>query len=191
MSNSSSPSASTSTSSSYFVRVRGSALAVASSSSVEAARSLLTGSRTRFRIPRPFARPPGRNQARPGARLGWTPRESEHAAFSVASRMALSENVGPSCARFSVRLFPHRDKGRFVTTLSRGTVLVPSSRHRLRADVFRHVGDLDKEHVAVVAGDVRGEDILSRVHSDARPSRRVKHRVDDEHARDPVCPQRS
>lgn len=73
-----------------------------------------------FASPRPFARPRRRNQARPGARLRWTPREIEHAAFSAGEHLALSENAGLSRARFSVLLFPHRDKDRFVTTLERG-----------------------------------------------------------------------
>lgn len=48
---------------------------------------------------------------------GWTPRETEHAAFSVHYSL---EERRPFGARFSVLLFPHRDKERFVTTLERG-----------------------------------------------------------------------
>jgi hypothetical protein len=51
---------------------------------------------------------------------GWTPRETEHAMFSMESRPDLLENAGLSFARFSVLLFPHRDKERFVTTLEQG-----------------------------------------------------------------------
>jgi len=38
----------------------------------------------------------------------------------MESRVDLSKNIGVSRARFSVLLFPHRDKERFVTTLERG-----------------------------------------------------------------------
>jgi hypothetical protein len=57
-----------------------------------------------------------------GACLGWTPRETEHAAFSMENRTDLSKNARLSFTRFSVLLFPHRDKERFVTTLSRGAI---------------------------------------------------------------------
>lgn len=60
------------------------------------------------------------NQARPGARLAWTPRETEHTAFSMESRADLSKNAVLSSTRFSVLLFPHRDKEQFVTVVERG-----------------------------------------------------------------------
>jgi hypothetical protein len=51
---------------------------------------------------------------------GWTPRETEHAMFSMESRPDLLENAGLSLARFFVLLYPHRDKERFVSTIARG-----------------------------------------------------------------------
>lgn len=110
---SNSPSASTSTSSSYFVRffgAGGSGTAVGGAGAGAGRGEAFA----RFRITRPFARPLRRNQARPGARLGWTPYEIEQSLVSMEIRADLSKNAGLSCARFSVLLFPHRDKERFV-----------------------------------------------------------------------------
>jgi hypothetical protein len=55
-----------------------------------------------------------------GALHGWTPCEIEHVAFSMESRPDLSKTARLSFARFSVLLFPHQDRERFVTTLERG-----------------------------------------------------------------------
>jgi hypothetical protein len=57
---------------------------------------------------------------RSGASNEWTPRKIAHAAFSMENMADLSKNAGLSCARFSVLLFPHRDKERFVSTIGRG-----------------------------------------------------------------------
>lgn len=43
---------------------------------------------------------------------------------------------------------------------------VPTKHGTFRFVVFRHAQDIGKEHVAIVAGDVRGDDVLVRVHSE-------------------------
>jgi hypothetical protein len=58
-----------------------------------------------------------------GAAHGWTPREIEHAAFSMQSRTELSRNAGLSFARFSVLRFPHQDKERFVNAIEWGALV--------------------------------------------------------------------
>jgi hypothetical protein len=42
----------------------------------------------------------------------------------MESRIELSKNLGVCRARFSVLLFPHRDKERFVTTIERGATRI-------------------------------------------------------------------
>lgn len=70
-----------------------------------------------------------------GALPGWTPRETEHAAFAMESHADLSKNIGVSRARFSGLLFPHRDKERFVSTIAWG-----ATRQRLRTFATRRSG---------------------------------------------------
>jgi hypothetical protein len=57
---------------------------------------------------------------RPGAQYGWTPYETEQPSVSMEIRADLSKNTGLCVARFSVLLFPHQDKERFVNTIERG-----------------------------------------------------------------------
>jgi GTP cyclohydrolase II len=47
---------------------------------------------------------------------------------------------------------------------------IPTGRGTFRFMVFRHADDFGKEHVALVAGDVRGDDVLVRVHSECMTS---------------------
>lgn len=47
---------------------------------------------------------------------------------------------------------------------------IPTRRGPFRFLVFRHEEDLAKEHVAMVAGDVQGDDVLVRVHSECMTS---------------------
>jgi len=44
--------------------------------------------------------------------------------------------------------------------------MVPTRHGVFRFAVFRHVEDPTKEHVAIIAGDVSGDDVLVRVHSE-------------------------
>ncbi len=48
--------------------------------------------------------------------------------------------------------------------------MVPTKHGVFRFVVFRHAGEPAKEHVAVVAGDVCGDDVLVRVHSECMTS---------------------
>ncbi len=48
--------------------------------------------------------------------------------------------------------------------------MVPTKHGCFRFVVFRHADEPDKDHVAVVCGDVRGEDVLVRVHSECMTS---------------------
>ncbi|HVH44813.1 MAG TPA: GTP cyclohydrolase II [Labilithrix sp.] len=47
---------------------------------------------------------------------------------------------------------------------------IPTKHGSFRFVVFRHADDLAREHVALVAGDVRGDDVLVRVHSECMTS---------------------
>jgi GTP cyclohydrolase II len=47
---------------------------------------------------------------------------------------------------------------------------VPTKHGEFRFVVFRHVDDLTREHVALVYGDVAGDDVLARVHSECMTS---------------------
>jgi GTP cyclohydrolase II len=48
--------------------------------------------------------------------------------------------------------------------------MVPTKHGLFRFVVFRHTGDPGKDHVAIVAGDVSGDDVLVRVHSECMTS---------------------